>query len=115
MVQFEVDVEDTVSNYDFFINVRHTKSYMYSNLFVFLHTVAPDGRKMTDTLEFPMADPEGNFVGNISGGLVMNRVIVKKETRFPKSGKYKFIIEQAMRDEELEEISDVGMSIVKMN
>ena len=113
MIQFKVEVEDTVSTFDFFVNVRHTKSYGYSNLFIFLHTIAPDGRKRTDTLQFPMADPEGNYVGDVSGGLVMNRVIVKKQTRFPKSGTYKFVIEQAMRDKELPEITDVGLSIVK--
>lgn len=113
MIQFKVDVDDTVNTFDFFVNIRHTKSYGYSNLFVFLHTIAPDGRKMTDTLEFPMADPEGNYVGKVSGGLVLNRIIVKKETRFPKSGEYKFILEQAMRDKELPEITDVGLSIVK--
>lgn len=113
MIQFKVDVDDTVNTFDFFVNVRHTKSYGYSNLFVFLHTVAPNGNKMTDTLEFPMADPEGNYVGNVSGGLVLNRIIVKKETRFPKSGTYTFVIEQAMRDKELEEITDVGLTIVK--
>jgi gliding motility-associated lipoprotein GldH len=113
MIQFKVEVDDTVNTYDFFVNIRHTKSYSYSNLFVFLHTIAPDGRKMTDTLEFPMADPEGNYVGKVSGGLVLNRIIVKKETRFPKSGEYKFILEQAMREKELPEITDVGLSIVK--
>jgi gliding motility-associated lipoprotein GldH len=69
--------------------------------------------KMTDTLEFPMADPEGNYVGDVSGGLVLNRIIVKKETRFPRSGTYTFVLEQAMRDKELEEITDVGLTIVK--
>jgi len=113
MIQFKVDVKDTVNTFDFFVNIRHTKSYGYSNLFIFLHTIAPDGRQMTDTLEFPMADPEGNYVGKVSGGLVLNRIIVKKETRFPKSGEYKFVIEQAMRDKELEEITDVGLTIVK--
>ena len=112
MIQFKVDVKDTVNNFDFFVNIRHTKSYGYSNLFVFLHTIAPDGRKMTDTLEFPMADPEGNYVGDVSGGLVLNRIIVKKQTRFPKSGTYTFVVEQAMREKELEEITDVGLTIV---
>lgn len=112
MIQFKVEVKDTVNTFDFFVNIRHTKSYGYSNLFIFLHTVAPDGRKMTDTLEFPMADPEGNYVGDVSGGLVLNRIIVKKQTRFPKSGTYTFVIEQAMREKELEEITDVGLTIV---
>lgn len=115
MIQFKVDVKDTVNTFDFFVNVRHTKSYGYSNLYVFLHTIAPDGRKMIDTLEFPMADQEGNYVGNVSGGLVLNRIIVKQETRFPKSGTYTFVVEQAMRDEELPEITDVGLSIVQNN
>lgn len=113
MIQFKVDVSDTVSKYDFFVNIRHTKSYAYSNLYVFFHTIAPDGRKQTDTIEFPMADPEGNYVGDVSGGLVMNRIIIKKDVRFPKSGNYTFVIEQAMRDEELAEITDVGLTLVE--
>lgn len=113
MIQFKVDVTDTVSKYDFFVNIRHTKSYAYSNLFVFFHTTSPDGRKQTDTIEFPMADPEGNYVGDVSGGLVMNRIIIKKDVRFPKSGNYIFVIEQAMRDKELAEITDVGLTLIE--
>lgn len=113
MIQFKVDVSDTVSKYDFFVNIRHTKSYAYSNLYVFFHTTAPDGRKQTDTIEFPMADPEGNYVGDVSGGLVMNRIIIKRDVRFPKSGNYVFVIEQAMRDKELAEITDVGLTLVE--
>jgi gliding motility-associated lipoprotein GldH len=110
---FEVEIEDTTSQYDFFINIRNTGAYDYANLFVFINTHFPDGRLSRDTVELFLADPAGKWLGEGSGDVYDNRFLFKRAVMFPLAGIYKFEFEQAMRKEVLPEILDVGLRIEK--
>jgi gliding motility-associated lipoprotein GldH len=111
--QFEVNILDTTAQYDFYINIRNTASYPYSNLFLFINTFFPDGRASRDTVEIFLADKEGKWLGEGSGNIYDNRVLFKRNVIFPLSGTYRFEVEQAMRQESLPEIMDVGLRIEK--
>jgi gliding motility-associated lipoprotein GldH len=111
---YEFDVPDTVTLYNFLLNVRHTTEYKYSNLYLFISTKLPDGQTGRDTLELILADKEGKWFGRGIGKMRDYQVLLKRAVRLPKAGKYRFIIEQAMREEELKGISDVGIQITKI-
>lgn len=111
---FEVEIDDTVSAFDFFLNLRVTKSYEFSNIYVFFTTNLPDGHQTRDTVESVLAGPDGTWLGKVSGGLVENKILFKHNKRFPMAGKYTFTIEQAMRGEELNEVADVGLRLEKL-
>jgi gliding motility-associated lipoprotein GldH len=111
---YEFNVPDTVNLYSFFLNVRHTTDYKYSNLYFFISTKMPDGQTGRDTLELILADKEGKWFGKGIGKTRDFQVLLKRAVRLPVSGKYRFIIEQAMREEELSGISDVGIQITKL-
>ena len=66
-VVFDVDINDTISPYEFGIGLRHLENYRYSNLFVFLHTTMPNGNRTHDTIECTLATPEGRWIGKSSG------------------------------------------------
>lgn len=112
---FEVEVRDTLSQYDFYINVRNSGAYPYANLFLFLNTTFPGGQIAKDTIELFLADPAGKWLGNGSGDIYDNRIMFKKGASFPVSGSYKFEFEHAMRQEVLPNIIDVGIRIEKNN
>lgn len=111
---FEFNVPDTATLYNFFLNVRHTTEYKYSNLYFFISTKLPDGQTGRDTLELILADKEGKWFGKGIGKTRDYQVLLKRAVRLSMAGKYRFIIEQAMREEELEGISDVGIHISKI-
>lgn len=110
---FEMDVDDTVSAFDFYLNLRTTKSYEFSNIYVFFLTDFPDGHHTRDTIEAILAGPDGTWLGKTTGGLVENKILFRKNKKFPMTGAYTFRIEQAMRGEELNEVADVGIRIEK--
>ncbi|MBX7094640.1 MAG: gliding motility lipoprotein GldH [Flavobacteriales bacterium] len=112
-VEFNVDVKDTVNAFDFYLKLRTTKGYEYSNIFVFVTTTFPDGKMKKDTVECPLADESGAWYGKSSGSLIDNKILFSHKRIFPQQGNYKFIIEQAMREKELSEIADVGLLIEK--
>lgn len=111
IVSYEIDIQDTTTPHNFYLNVRNTGAYRYSNLYVFFNIEFPDGKTSRDTVECPLADKTGKWFGSGTGQLKDNQFLIKYNMRFPLAGTYKFGIEQAMREEELAEISDVGMRL----
>jgi gliding motility-associated lipoprotein GldH len=114
-VVFEVDVQDTVTGYDFFINVRNTGAYKYSNFYMFINTGFPFGKTIADTVECPMATPDGEWLGSGVGDLHDQSIMFKRTVNFPVKGKYRFEFIQAMREDPLSGISDIGLRIEKSN
>jgi gliding motility-associated lipoprotein GldH len=96
-----------------FVNIRNLGTYPYSNIYLFLTIGAPDGKLLTDTVEFTLADPSGRWTGSGIGGLHDNQILYKSSVYFPRKGIYTFRIKQGMRDNVLPGIRDVGIRIEK--
>ena len=110
---FDVTVSDTLSDYAFYLNIRHLENYRYSNLYVFLHTEFPNGNITHDTIECTFARPDGSWMSKGSGTIRSAKILLNPALRFPLSGIYHFEIEQAMRDEVLNGITDIGLCFEK--
>jgi len=110
---FDVLITDILSSYDFSINLRNSGDYQYSNIYLFLKTVFPDGKVARDTIECQLADYDGKWLGSGISNLKFNRFLFQKGVRFPQKGQYVFEVEQAMRVNDLKGISDIGIRIEK--
>lgn len=110
---FDVNVEDTTSAYNFYLNIRHLENYRYSNFYMFLHTTFPDGNQTHDTIELVLSYPDGRWIGKGSGSMRDNNILLNNNLHFPAKGNYRFEIEQAMRESVLEGITDVGIRFEK--
>lgn len=106
---FDVNIEDTISTYAFYLNIRHLENYRYSNFYMFLHTTFPNGNQTHDTIECVLAYPDGRWIGKGSGSMRSSSILLNDNLRFPLKGTYYFEIEQAMREPVLEGITDVGV------
>ena len=120
VIAIEIPMQDTLSNYNLFINLRNNKDYAYSNLFLITRMTFPDNKQVTDTLEYEMTDAKGNFLGTGFSDLKENKLFYKENIRFNKSGNYLFEVKQAMRKrneiegiDPLVGITDVGISVEK--
>lgn len=109
--RFEVDINDTISNFDFYINLRNNTDYRYSNLYLFITTTFPNNNITRDTIECILADDTGRWLGKGWGNVKENDILLKSGLRFPLSGKYEFIIQHAMRKDTLSGIQNVGLRI----
>ncbi len=110
-VSFEFDVEDTVSLYNFYFNVRTSTDYEWSNLYLFVSLETPSTKIGTDTVELPLAAPSGEWYGTNSGSIVTNTVKFIDRLKFNELGTHKFTFNQAMRVDDLPEIMDVGIKM----
>lgn len=115
MPYFDVNVEDTLSTYTFYFNIRHLENYRYSNFYMFLHTTFPNGNQTHDTIECILAYPDGRWIGKGTGSMRNNTILLNQNLRFPLKGEYHFEIEQAMREPTLEGITDVGVRFERIN
>jgi gliding motility-associated lipoprotein GldH len=109
--EYKIDVNDTNSYFNFYLNVRNNNNYPFANLYVFLETRFPDSTKARDTLELQLADVTGKWLGKGTSRYKYNSFILRKAMRFVKPGEYKFRLEQGMRRDTLEGISEVGIKL----
>jgi len=114
IVTIKVDIVDTTSAHNIYINVRNTSRYEMQNLFLFVNTTSPNGTVLRDTFECYLADDRGKWTGSGWGDIYENQFLYKKNVRFPISGNYTFKYTQAMRTNELKNISDIGLRIEKV-
>ena len=111
--RFEVEITDTIHPCNIYINVRNNIHYKYMDFWLFVDVYAPTGLVARDTVKIILADHRGKWLGNGLGSKFDTRLIFRKNLRFPASGKYVFEYEQAMRDEPLTGIEDIGLRIEK--
>lgn len=99
--------------YNIYINIRHTSDYKYSNIFLVIHQIDPNGKRISERKELHLARPDGEWLGKGSGNLYSYQILFKENYRFSKKGYYVFEIEQNMRDNPLREVTDAGIRIEK--
>jgi gliding motility-associated lipoprotein GldH len=114
LVKLNVPITDTVNSFRIFINIRNDGNYSRRNIFLFITVRSPKGDELKDTVNCILADEKGRWYGKSNlGDLYFNRFLYKPKVIFPHAGNYTFIIEQAMRTENLDNIEDVGVRIEK--
>ena len=113
-ISFDVDIPDTSSMYNLYVNVRNASHYPYANIFIFATITFPNGKTRSDTIECVLADESGQWKGDGAGDIWDNQIPWMEKIKFPLSGKYKFEYEHAMRLEQVPFIMDVGLRVEKV-
>lgn len=112
-ISFDFDIQDTTEFYDFYFNLRTTNSYEWSNLYMFVEIKSPEEQFNIDTVEFLLANSVGEWTGVSSGSIINNKILFISKKRFPSLGTYKLTFNQAMRQDDLTEVMDVGIIMKK--
>ncbi len=117
-VIFSVSNLDSLKNYNIFINLRNTNDYPFNNVFLIAAIEFPYGKIITDTLEYKMAHPNGEWMGAGIGSVKENKLWLRENIQFSENGNYNIILTQAVRNNgetegvsQLPGITDVGISI----
>lgn len=117
-VVFEFTPRDSTEVYDWYIHLRNTQDYPYSNLYLITELSTTAGVLKKDTISYTMANPDGSWVGKASGSLVEHKISLQIRQSFSSLKTHKLSIRQAMRAlgsveplQKLNGISDIGYSI----
>jgi gliding motility-associated lipoprotein GldH len=112
-LEFDVDVDDTLQLFDFYVDVRNSVHFPKANVFFFINTTFHDGSVAYDTLECPLADVEGHWYGRRTGRYVDSRFVFRRHVIFPRTGNYNFEVAHGMRDTCVVGLKSVGLRIEK--
>ena len=112
-IRIPVKIEATDISYNLYLNLRHSAEYKYSNIFIIIHIIGPDGKKFSERREFKLALADGEWLGSGSGNMYSYQINFKENYKFPVKGTYIFELEQNMRDNPLYHVSDAGIRVEK--
>ena len=110
---FIFDITDTLTSYDILIHIRNTGDYRFQNLLTYIDFHLPDNKIINDTVNCILSEKKGKWTGSGWGSIWSRTVMYKRRVKFPYQGQYSIVAEHAMRMEELNGITDIGIKIVK--
>jgi len=113
IAEFSFPVSDTVTRADVLFSIRTGADYPYRNIYLFVSAYSPDGKTITDTLQYKLADEKGNWYGKGPGDVHELNLPYKTNIYFPLKGTYIFKIQHGMRIGDLQGVYDIGIRIVK--
>ncbi len=109
---FKIEITDTSKYYDFILTLRTTTDYAYSNAWIYMNTLTPNKIKAREPFEIKITNPDGTWIGTKSGTIVENLLYFKRR-KFPLKGVYYFQMEQAVVQENLNEVLDIGLRLLE--
>lgn len=108
-IQFKIDDAQNPKNIIFV--VRNNDDYPYSNLRLIVNFESPNKKSVTDTLNYILAKPNGEWLGTGFGETKEILFQYKMNYKFPENGLYKISVKQTMRKDILPGIEDLGLKI----
>lgn len=118
ILHFKIPLLDTLQKHHVFFNVRNTNDFPFSNLYVIAQLNFPNGKQQTDTLQYKMAKPNGEWLGHGATSVKESKLWYLENFQFSEKGEYHVAIQHAMRANGnpngiiyLQGISDVGIQI----
>ena len=113
IVKFEVDFENTETDYDIYINIRHLPEYPYT-FFNFNFTInTPSGEMRTSDYEIDLFNKKGERLSECLGDYCDLKIPLRNGFRFSEPGTAIFEIENRMTKLETPGVMEVGLIIEK--
>ncbi len=107
---FVVDIKEADKNYVFTLNLRTTTEYKYSDLWIFMNTLSPDGKKAREPFKICITNPDGTWIGVKTGTIVEHQFKFGK-SKLPLKGKYTFTLEQGITESKIDNVLDIGLTV----
>lgn len=117
-VQFDIEVNDSTPQYFTNVSLRHTTSYKYQNIIMFIHHYFDNKKVKTDTVDIYLAEDNGKWIGKGKNDIKEITYKLEKKSTYQK-GIHSFKLELAMRKnellkiDELKNISDIVIYLTK--
>lgn len=109
------EVTDTASLYNIYAVVRHTDAYRYNNMYMNVYFQAPGDTVRKERVDLRLATDDRGWLGSGMDDIIEQRILIpQKPVKFPRSGVYKFTLENIMREDPLQHVMNVGIRVEKV-
>ena len=110
--KFNLEISDPENPKNLIFVVRNNNNYPYSNIRFIVNLTQPKTNiNEIDTLNYILAKPNGEWLGTGFGETKETLFQYKLNYKFPKKGTYEVNVSQAMRNDDLPGIEDLGIKI----
>ncbi|MDO4763485.1 MAG: gliding motility lipoprotein GldH [Flavobacteriaceae bacterium] len=112
----EFEIKDAQNPKNIIFVVRNNNEYPYSNLFLIASLKNAKNEVLkTDTLQYVLAKPNGEWLGKGWGSVKEILLQYKTNYQFPFQGKYHLEVKHGMRRDTLRGIEDIGIKIESLS
>lgn len=112
-IEFNFDIADTIATYDLMLDVDHSTSYAYQNIYVKIFTTFPDGTRLQQEVPIDFADSKGAWYGKCGSTMCNLRVMLQEGAHFDQIGRHQLRILQFMRIDPLPGIRAIALKLDK--
>lgn len=110
--KFKLKITDPQSPKNIIFVVRNNNQYPYSNIRFIVNFKNSDSKTSeVDTLNYILAKPNGEWLGTGFGETKETLFQYRTNYKFPKKGTYEVGVMQAMRNDNLPGIEDLGIKV----
>jgi len=110
-VAFQYEIQDVDQAYDLVLNVSHTDVYPTQNVYTRFVTQYPNGMRDSEEVSLELADKFGQWLGDCRGENCVLRIPLQQGAKYPEAGKYGLTIHQFGRQDSLQAIEGLQLSI----
>ena len=114
IVKFTFEISDADVPYNLLIGIKHGEHFPYRNLWLFVRTTAPNGNSQFDTINCILADDKYKWIGKCKLDICNYLVPFGDSVAFVETGIYTVEIQQALRQDEVPQIHEIGFIIDKL-
>ncbi|CAD7804958.1 Gliding motility lipoprotein GldH [Chryseobacterium aquaeductus] len=110
--KFKLEITDPQNPKNIIFVVRNNNEYPYSNIRFIVNFINPKSKiAKVDTLNYILAKPNGEWLGTGFGETKETLFQYKTNYKFPEKGTYEIGVLQAMRNDNLPGIEDLGIKV----
>ena len=110
--KFKLEISDPQNPKNIIFVVRNNNEYPYSNIRFIVNFKNPKSKiAQVDTLNYILAKPNGEWLGTGFGETKETLFQYRTNYKFPEKGTYEVGVMQAMRNDNLPGIEDIGIKV----
>lgn len=114
--QFTFTIQDTSSQYNVYVVLRHTDLYQYNNIWLSIGSTSPSDSTHYQNINLRLGSDSKGWEGTGMDDIFeVRKNISPGPLSFKKPGNYTFSVAQIMRDNPLKHILDVGIRVEKVS
>jgi gliding motility-associated lipoprotein GldH len=110
-LEFAFDIQDTTKIYNLYLELDHSTSYAFQNLYTYIHTTFPSGERLDEKLSLEMANRAGVWLGKCSQDYCTLTIPIQENAYFNQQGSHTIMLEQYMRQDSLPGIKRIAFML----
>jgi len=112
-ISFMYEITDTIVPYDLMLEIVHTPTYSYENLYVMVNTLFPDGTIKRGPLTLQLSNNNGSWIGKCNDEQCDTKLYLSSKAYYKTPGKYTLSFAQFSRNEQLPGVKSLTLSVLQ--